>query len=104
MSPLADEISGETQIEATILVSVEMNGHYYHHPKFIRDYVFIHELTAAWDWEREVLSQGNMYFRHELKLSERARRELEMQQLIAMQKKNRLESFQACAEFYGRRY
>jgi hypothetical protein len=91
----------DSAIEAIILVSVEMKGHYYHHPKFIRDYVFIHELTAAWDWEREVLSQGNMYFRHELKLSERARRELEMQQLIAMQKKTDLNPFRLVPSFMG---
>lgn len=73
-------------LSAGIIVVVETKGHYYPHPKFKRDYVQIHEATVSWDWEREVLSQCNMFFRHELKLSVRARRQFEMQQLLEMQK------------------
>ena len=73
-------------LAGSTIVIVESQGHYYPHPKFKRDYVQIHEATAHWDWEREVLAQGEMYFRHELELSERARRQFEMQQLIEMQK------------------
>lgn len=73
-------------VAASAIVIAESKGHYYPHPKFKRDYVRIHETTVSWDWEREVLAQGNMHFRHELKLSEPARRQFEMQQLVEMQK------------------
>jgi hypothetical protein len=73
-------------LEAIVIVIVETKGHYYPHPKFKRDYVRIHDATAEWDWEREVLAKDDMYFRHYLKLSEKARRKFEMQQLIEMQK------------------
>ena len=73
-------------IGSAAIVVVETKGHYYPHPKFKRDYIRIHDATVSLDWEREVLSQGNMHFRHELKLSERARRQFEMQQFLEMQK------------------
>lgn len=73
-------------ISSAVIVVVEIKGHYYPHPKFKHDYVQIHEAKISWDWEREVLSQGNMFFRHELKLSESARRQFEMRQLLEMQK------------------
>ncbi|MDX5991741.1 hypothetical protein [Ectopseudomonas alcaliphila] len=64
----------------------EAKGHYYPHPKFKRDYICIKESLIRWEWEREVLLKGNMYFQHALKLTVKARREFEMQQQVAMHK------------------
>lgn len=73
-------------IDSGVIVIAESKGHYYPHPKFKRDYVCIREGFIRWDWEREVLQEENMHFQHTLKLSEKARRTFEMQQLVSMQK------------------
>ena len=66
------------------VVITESNGHYYPHPKFERHYVFIKEGFTRWGWERDVLRKGRMHFQHTLRLSEKARRTFEMQQLVDM--------------------
>lgn len=69
-----------------VVIISESKGHYYPHPKFKRNYVCIKEGLIRWEWEREVLSQGNMHFQHTLKLTESTRRMFELQQLVAIQK------------------
>lgn len=73
-------------IEQGIIRIVETQSFFYRHPKFKRDYVRIREHSIKWDWEREVVKKGPMYFRDELVLSEKTRRTFEMQQLVEMQK------------------
>lgn len=72
-------------VDANAILITETQAFFYPHPKFKRDYVRIKEHAIRWDWEREVLAEGKMFFRHQLKLSERARRTFEMQQLVTMQ-------------------
>jgi hypothetical protein len=66
------------------IVIAESKGHYYPHPKFQRHYVCIKEGFTQWDWEHDALRKGRMHFQHSLRLSEKARRTFEMQQLVAM--------------------
>jgi hypothetical protein len=66
------------------VVITESKGHYYPHPKFERHYVCIKEGFTRWDWERDILQKEHMRFQHTLRLSEKARRTFEMQQLVSM--------------------
>jgi hypothetical protein len=71
-------------LDNSFVVFAESKGHYYPHPKFQRHYVCIKEGSTRWDWERDVLQKGCMHFQHTLGLSEKARRTVEMQQLVAI--------------------
>lgn len=73
-------------IKDGVVLITESRAHYYRHPKSKRAYVRIKPEAVEWEWEREVLAFGIMHFRHQLKLSENARRTFEMQQLVAMHK------------------
>jgi hypothetical protein len=68
---------------------IESQGFHYPHPKYERHYVRIREPFIQWEWEREVRAKGPMLFRHELKLSERAKRDLEQAQLLQRQRAER---------------
>jgi hypothetical protein len=68
---------------------IESQGFYYSHPKYKRDYVRIREPFIQWEWERKTRDKGPMFFRHELKLSERAKRDLEQAQLLQRQRVER---------------
>jgi hypothetical protein len=80
------QISGSLRaaLDNGLIEIAESKGHYYPHPKFQRHYVFIKEGFTQWDWEHDALQNGRMHFQHSLKLSEKARRTFEMQQLVAM--------------------
>jgi hypothetical protein len=65
---------------------IESQAFYYRHPKFKRDFVRIQEPSIEWEWERQAKEQGPMFIRHELRLSERGKRELEQSQLLRRQK------------------
>jgi len=71
-------------LDNSFVVIAESKGHYYPHPKFQRLYVCIKEGFTRWDWERDALQKERMHFQHTLRLSEKARRTFEMQQLVAM--------------------
>jgi hypothetical protein len=88
-------------VGANAIRIVETQAYYYPHPKSERDYVRIHEGSVHWDWQREVLAKGNMFLRHQLKLSEQARRDFEMQQLIAMQKSTPSKVFKLEPSMWG---
>lgn len=88
-------------VDANALIILETQAFFYPHPKLKRDYVRIREHSVLWDWEREVLADGRMYFRHQLKLSERARRTFEMQQLVAMQKASNANPIKLEPNFMG---
>jgi hypothetical protein len=73
-------------INNEVITIAESKGHYYKHPNFKRDYLCIIEGINQCDWESKVLAQGNMHYQRSLKLTEKARRRFEMQEMIAMQK------------------
>lgn len=68
---------------------VESQGFYYPHPKYKRHYVRIREPFIQWDWEREARDRGPMFIRHELKLSDRAKRDLAQTQPLQRQRSER---------------
>jgi len=73
-------------LDSNVLTVIESRSNYYVHPNYRRNYVQFRADHARWEWQRDVLAGGNMLIRHQLKLSARANREFETQQLVAMQK------------------
>lgn len=59
--------------EDGVIVVAQTEDHYYHHPRFQRDYVSILPGRAHYDWERELVASGPEYRRLTLRLSERER-------------------------------
>lgn len=77
-------------IDSDRLLATETEFYYYRHPKLVRDFVRIRERTIRFDWEREVLNTQPMFRRLTLSLLERARRHLEIEQLLnAQSERNR---------------
>jgi hypothetical protein len=76
----------QAAVDAEVILLTEWQFNYFPHPQFKRDYVQLDKHRINWDWEREVIANSPMYVRFELKLSPKARRALEHQQLIAAQK------------------
>ena len=76
----------QAAVDGEVVALTEWKLNYYPHPKFKRDYVHLDENRLFWDWEREVVTTCPMFVRFELKLTTKARRALEHQQLIATQK------------------
>ena len=76
----------QSAVDAEVISLTEWKLNYYPHPKFKRDYVHLDKHRLNWDWEREVIANSPMFVRFELKLTAKARRALEHQQLIATQK------------------
>lgn len=74
-----------SEVECGNIRITESQSRFYRHPKLKRDYVRIHEHDVKWEWQKRVIDIGPMYFRHELKLSEKARRTLQMEQLAKLQ-------------------
>lgn len=56
---------------------------YYKHPKFNRDYIHIEIRDGNYrnDWEKEVVQKGPMFCRSQLELTQRKKRDLEIQQI-----------------------
>ena len=62
--------------QAGAIIYRETKSFFYRHPNFERDYVRIIESqdgTYPFDWEREVVEKGPMFFETSLALSERER-------------------------------
>lgn len=76
----------QSAIDGEVIVATEWRLNYYPHPKFERDYVHLEKHCLFWDWEREVIASSPMFVRFELRLTAKARRALEHQQLISAQK------------------
>jgi hypothetical protein len=72
-------------IDTNAIIVTETQTFFYPHPNFKCHYVKIERNSIRWDWEREVIAEKKVNFRHQLRLSEKSRRLLEMQQLIKMQ-------------------
>lgn len=79
---LAAEVHGVLTIALT-----EMR--YYRHPNFQRDYVKIDREEPLWDWEKEVRETAPEFMRCTLKLTERWRRKLELQEALADQEEKK---------------
>ncbi|WP_205342190.1 hypothetical protein [Denitrificimonas caeni] len=62
---------------------------YYPHPNFQHDYVKIDRTEPLWDWEREVRETSPEFVRCTLKLTERWRRKLELQEALADQEEKK---------------
>lgn len=73
-------------VDAEVISLSEWRSNYYPHPKFKRDYVQLDKHRLFWDWQKVVIDNSPMFVRFELKLTAKARRALEHQQLIAAQK------------------
>lgn len=76
----------QSAMDAEVITFTEWRLNYYAHPKFKRDYVQLDKHRLFWDWQRDVIATSPMFVRFELKLTTKARRALEHQQLIAAQK------------------
>lgn len=76
----------QVAVDSEVVALTEWKLNYFPHPKFQRDYVHLDKARLFWDWEREVVATSPMFVRFELKLTAKARRALEHQQLIAAQK------------------
>lgn len=76
----------QSAVDSEIMAITEWKLNFYPHPKFKRDYVRLDKDSLNWDWQRDVILTSPMFIRFELKLTTRARRALEHQQLIAAQK------------------
>jgi len=76
----------QSAADAEVIVLTEWKLNFYPHPNFKRDYVQLDKNRLTWDWQRDVILTSPMFVRFELKLTARARRALEHQQLIAAQK------------------
>ena len=70
-------------IEKNGLLAPTTERHFYKHPSnHPKDFIQIHPNDIEFDWEKDVVQRGPKYIRLELKLSERKRRELEIQEKI----------------------
>ena len=76
----------QAAVDAEVISLSEWRCNYYPHPKFKRDYVQLDKHRLFWDWQIDVIENSPMFVRFELKLTAKARRALEHQQLIAAQK------------------
>ena len=76
----------QSAANSEVIALTEWKLNFYPHPKFKRDYVQLDKDRITWDWQRDVILTSPMFIRFELKLTTRARRALEHQQLIAAQK------------------
>jgi hypothetical protein len=76
----------QSAADAEVIVLTEWKLNFYPHPNFKRDYVQLDKNRLTWEWQRDVILTSPMFVRFELKLTARARRALEHQQLIAAQK------------------
>lgn len=61
-----------------IILLNEVESFYYKHPKNIKDYVKISGNNPRFDWEKELIKNGPEYRRFTLKLTEKAKRDLEI--------------------------
>jgi hypothetical protein len=73
----------ENAIAGEVISTPEWKLNYYPHPKFERDYVYLDKDRLFWDWEKDLLATSPMFIRLEIKLTAKARRAFEHQQLIA---------------------
>jgi len=74
------------RLESFGILSGASEFYYYKHPRFDRDYVHIQRHEIQFDWEREVVEKGPMFFRTALNLSETAKRRLSMEEQLAIQR------------------
>lgn len=65
---------------------VESQNFFYRHPNFDRDYIRIDRHRSRWDWERDVAEKGPMFTRHELRLTEKSRQDMQLARFIDAQK------------------
>src|ERR1035437_9630748 len=74
-----------------LIYDIEKNGilaptterHFYKHPSnHPKDFIRIHPNEIEFDWEKEIVQKEPEYIRLELNLSERKRRELEIEEKI----------------------
>lgn len=77
--PASDVILGAER--AGLLKFDIIEFHYYPHPNFKSDYVKIQERTIEFDWERDVLKTAPMHTRTTISLSEKGRRQFELQEI-----------------------
>ncbi len=63
------------------ILTNKTENYYYKHPKFDRDFVKIRE-PFKWDWEREVVEKGPMFYRIILKLSKEKCKEIDRSLII----------------------
>ncbi|MDY6970372.1 MAG: hypothetical protein SVR08_17200 [Spirochaetota bacterium] len=74
-------------LEQKGLLAPTSEMHYYKHPSNRpKDYIQIHPDRIEFDWEKDVIKKGPKYVRLKLSLSERKRRELEIQEKIDSEK------------------
>ena len=75
-----------------LVVSAEQHGilliersetQYYAHPNFERDWVRIDKQSPKWDWEKEVIESAPEYIRFTLKLTERWRRKMDLNEALS---------------------
>lgn len=61
-----------------VILLNEVEYFYYKHPKFKKDYVKISGNNPQFEWEKELIEKGPEYYRFTLKLTEKAKRDLEI--------------------------
>lgn len=76
--------------------------HFYRHPNNVgRDYIRIYQNKIQFDWQRDVINKGPMYVRIKLDLSERKKRELEIQEKIEAEKNADTNPLELKPNFFG---
>ncbi len=89
------------RIESFGVLSGANEFYYYKHPKFDRDYICIQRHKIEFDWEREVVDRGPMFFRTSLKLSKAMTRRLSMQEQMSWQKSQDTNPLELKPGFFG---
>jgi hypothetical protein len=91
----------QSAVDSEIIALTEWRLDYYPHPTLKRDYVHLDKHHLQWDWQREVMATKPMYVRFELRLTTKARRALENQQLIAAQRQDNSNPVELKPNFMG---
>lgn len=75
---------------------------YYQHPNYRRDWIKIDKYQSFFEWEKDVLETSPEYFRCTLKLTDRWRRKIDLQEILAQSKgSGKGGIFQWTPNFYG---
>lgn len=64
--------------EQNIILLNEVECFYYKHPKYKKDYVKISGNNLQFEWEKELIKKGPEYHKFTLKLTQKAKRDLEI--------------------------
>jgi len=88
-------------MDSNLLVSDGWKRNFYLHPNSRRDYVHVLPNNAQWQWEQDLVDSAQEHLRFELTLTESAKRKMQIDQHISLQKASDANPLELKPNFMG---